>query len=262
MLFGKPKKKKDQEPEVDAEIPKPKLNAQFWYDLSATMVQGSIERLDANIDSISKLITTIYGFYTAANLLSLTYVNPTYVELIILAIPYILLFVAQWKSVVSSTVSTSDFSPDSDTSIRNAYQTVYNEKERQLNFLKKISFWAIASAGIALTSAFILSKQPVHEYSIAIRQVTDKNKRQLTVAGYVTNNDSSLYRIIIEQYRTTKNKDDSVKVLSDKTYLTTQSGEFQYSVPADTTGHYYTATLEWEQKGTRSIRQSTQKNKK
>lgn len=240
--------------------PQPQIDAQYWFNFSKTLVDGSIERIDKSITAFGTLITAIYGLYTGANLLTLQFTNFTnkalYIPaLIILALPYTLLLIAQWQIASSTGPATAEFDPNSDSQIRKAYETIYTAKEEQLNAAKRLSFLAVASTGLALTAAFVLSKLPTaveQQPYLKIEYVQTRSKQhEIAVAGYIANNEENRYRLTIAQQ-----KKDSVKIVYDHTLINTKSGEFQQSVSVAPDTLPFTATLEWKQGGTHTITQS------
>lgn len=244
--------------------PKSPLDDQYWYEYSKNYVDGSIERLDNSINSITTFIAGVYTAYTAASILNAQFSSFKDIEsgyqilyLIIIAIPYVILPITQWKGVSSSIPTYVKFIPDDVTSIYNAYIKTYNDRAARLTQLRKLSFVAISSTGIALTLAFVISKLPARQAPQApkdpsisgkyIKTVIGKSiEYEVAVAGYIANNDNDQCRLTIVQY---KEKSDT---LLDESLLNTPSKEFQRAVRVDSTANSFTATLKWIDKKTKA----------
>ncbi len=133
----------------------PKIDDQYWFDMSEKMVSGSVERLDKAIESVKALVNWAWGIYIASSILTVEYKDvEEWWVLALLSAPYLVLILSYWSSNMAQLPVSIGFDARAPNMIRQAYITTYNAKAKALKRLRWWSFFSLFSMGLALTVAF------------------------------------------------------------------------------------------------------------
>jgi hypothetical protein len=188
-------------PTAPAVKPHPMINAQFWFNMSATMVTNAIDNVNKAIATINTMVVWGFGVYTGSSIFTVEFKKIT--ELPILAIlvaPYIIFIYVYWQSIMAETPVSVTIDPRSPKTIEKAYIETYNNKVKELKRLKKNSLLAMGCLATALVTAYCL-KNGQKDIVIAESSIygkADPETKALYIAGKFPAD--SLLRITLQAY--------------------------------------------------------------
>jgi hypothetical protein len=224
---------------------KPKIDDQFWFDMSEDMVKGGLTRLDQAIDRLRTLLLWAYGIYAASSIFTIEFKNLTepYI-LVILASPYIFLLLAYWQTHVGQNPVSVNFDPRSPDLIRNAYLESYKKKRSSLNLSVFLSFLGITILSLALMAAFILKNEKKDEPYIKERVQKNGTTNEVYLTGYFPKD--SLLTIILEKIYIGKSNSDSI-VRADESVLNSSVGIIYLRYSLDSLVHHLSVSIQWNE---------------
>ena len=132
-----------------SDSPAPKVDDQFWFDYSESLVNNAILRRDTAAQKIQELAVWLWGIFSAYAVvaLSLTEVSLDTAEQAFIAATSALLFLVYWLAVWVQMPSEIQFDPRSPELISEAYVTSIRQKNRRL--LTTLFFSIVASVAVA-----------------------------------------------------------------------------------------------------------------
>ena len=164
----------------------PKINDQFWFDLSEGMVKNSIENINKSFVNVNTMIVWAFGIYTASSIFTVEYKKITEPTILIsLLLPYLVLIIIYWISQVSQNPVDLSFDPRVPDQIKAAYEQSYKIKSGRLKVLTTSSFVAMVILALSLITAFYL-KNDQKEKDLTqgnLSGVFDKVSNRLIVSG-------------------------------------------------------------------------------
>ena len=217
----------------------PKIDDQYWFDMSEKMVSGSIERLDKAIESVKTLINWAWGVYIASSILTVEYKDvEEWWVLALLSAPYLVLILSYWSSNMAQLPVPIGFDARSPTMIRQAYITTYDAKAKALKSLRWWSFLSLFSMGLALTVAFWVknTKQPPGTFDGQV--VKNAGRSVLLVQGDLPAN-QKIDVDITQTFKTGKPWDTAYPLLNGR------RGTFRCEVPVRDSATTIALTLRW-----------------
>lgn len=147
------KKKMNETPEAV----KPKIDDQFWFNWSETLIsqsEGSTEKAAAKLQN---LVIWLWGIYTASATVGFTLSKQSlsFWPTLIIALASAFLIALYWSSVWVQLPIKVSFDPRSPTEIREAYAEGIRAKNLRLKITVVFSFLAAVTVSIALIVASI-----------------------------------------------------------------------------------------------------------
>jgi hypothetical protein len=204
---------------------KPKIDDQFWFDMSYDMINDSIKRLKEGASKLQNLLLWAFGIYTGSAVFTIEYKNINEIGiLIILSLPYLLLIIGYWYAHIAQLPTTVEFDYRSPTQIEKAYINGYNNSKKSLNFSKWLTFLGLFTLAISLMLAFILKNQSQDEEYLNVG--VNKTSSTILITGNFPAN-KELEIQMISYY-----DKDSTSIHLD-TLLNSTSGLFFKSYPID-----------------------------
>lgn len=145
-----------------APVPTPKIDEQFWYDLSAEWVKEAFKRIDLKANNLRNAINWFFGLGSTGTFASI-FLDildlPNKNQIALLGIPIFLFMVGYACAVMSQTTSyLGEFYAESYTTIKDAYNNMI-KRSKQFIILGSISaFLGFASYPIFLISQLEIEK--------------------------------------------------------------------------------------------------------
>jgi hypothetical protein len=219
---------------------KPKIDDQFWFDMSYDMVKGSIERLRSGAQKIQNLILWAFGIYTGSAIFTVEYKNIGEIGiLIILCLPYLLLILGYWQAHMAQLPTSVEFDYKSPTQIERAYIEGYSESNKRLNRSKWISFIGLLALAISLMLAFLLKNQMQEEFYLKAK--INQGSHLLLVTGkFPENQELKINRISYF--------DNGTMSLDSDTLLNSNTGLFFKSYPIAGVSNKIKIEIGWSDK--------------
>lgn len=219
---------------------KPKIDDQFWFDMSYNMVNGSIERLRNGAQKIQNLILWAFGIYTGSAIFTVEYKNINEIGiLIILCLPYLLLILGYWQAHMAQLPSSVEFDYKSPTQIERAYINGYNESNKKLNRSKWLSFLGLLALAISLMLAFILKNQMPEEFHLQTK-LNNGSHLLLITGNFPATQELEINRIIYFDNGTISSDSD--------TLLNSNTGLFFKSYPIAEASNKIKVEIGWSDK--------------
>jgi hypothetical protein len=218
----------------------PKIDDQFWFDMSYEMVKDAVKRLKEGAAKLQTLLQWAFGIYTASAVFTVEYKNVEEVGiLLILCLPYIFLILGYWYSHVAQFPVTVKFDYRSPTLIEKAYTTSFTKSEKQLNIAKWLTFTGLVVLSVSLMTAYVLKNQSHDEAYLT----TNLNKESWLFE--VTGSFPAEKELHVKML--TISKKDTIESFSDK-FLNPKSGDFMksYAIDSLTTKIYF--EVGWDDK--------------
>ncbi len=234
------------------QVTKPKVDAQYWFDLSKEMVQNSTLIRNEAAAKLQTMIAWFWGIYTASATVGIGLSKTTYPIWVIwlIAVPIPFLLIAYWLTIWTQMPVQLTFDPKIPSDIEDAYLEGVKSKGIKLNAALTLSLIATIFVAVALLAAST-SKQTIPPNFQAHLQKMDRGDI-IVVAGHFPSETNIVLRA--KPVPPMKVKKTSKEFI----YPTTQSGELQYNFKFDLFADKYELAAEWVEKDglTRSLTRS------
>jgi hypothetical protein len=229
--------------------PEPKINDQFWFDLSEGMVKNSVDNLNKSYDNINTMIIWGWGIYTGSSIFTIEYKKITeWWILAILVMPYLLFIFTYWKSIIGKNPVSIKFDGRSPDEIKEAYELTFESKQRELKWLTNSSFITMTLLAMALITAYCLKnsqKEITLEENVLIGK-EDIASQALHLSGkFPPDSILSIHLQIMALDTSSQNVDTTFALLN------THEGVFYYTVKTEKTTPKVIAGISWNDKGTK-----------
>ncbi|MEO0525936.1 MAG: hypothetical protein AAFZ89_01850 [Bacteroidota bacterium] len=193
--------------------PTPKVKDQFWFDMSAKIINESISTLDKGLAKLDAYITALWVIYTTASIFSIKYLklleNDFYWFILI---PHLLLLLGRCFVVLSQMPIRMDLVVNAPVLIKKSYVRVFERKRISLLIGSIFALLGTIAVIITLTYSFQKNNQLKNlEYGKANRvspdlivnhlkssdnliftaEITPKTKSEITISAVNKNNDTT-----------------------------------------------------------------------
>ncbi len=221
---------------------KPKVDDQYWFDLSKEMVQSAAASRNEAAAKLQSMIVWFWGIYTASAAVGIALSETSYSLPVILLIasPSAVLIAAYWLAAWVQVPVRVQFDPRIPMDIKRAYLKGIKTKSRKLASALAVSL----IAAILVTSALIaasLSKQTAPSNFAAYHHAKE-GRDIIALSGHFPVDTKIVLRI------TPLPRPVSAAISEEFLYVTSPSGELQASIELDSAADKYEVTAEWKEK--------------
>jgi len=215
----------------------PKINDQFWFDMSYDMVKDSVKRIKESAGKLEALLLWAFGIYTGSAVFTVEFKNINSIGiLLILCLPYLFLLIGYWYAHVAQFPTTVKFDYRSPARIQAAYISGYNKSKKSLDISKWLTFIGFLTLATSLMLAFVLKNQP--QDKIYLNANLNKPTNTLLVTGYFPPKKEITFHLI------SYFKKDSTKT-SSGAFLNSETGTFYQAFPVDTAARKLSIEIGW-----------------
>lgn len=236
------KKKQQAKPAEKKQLPKPKVDDQFWFDKSADMVDSAVSKRNEAAAKLQKFLVWLWGIYTASASVGIALSKTSYSlpVIILIASPSAILIIAYWLTVWVQMPLGAGFDARIPGDIKANYFRWVSIKSNKLRLALALSLFAAVLVSLALIAAS-LSKQAVPPNFKAYYQTIQK-RDSIAIAGHFPADTKIILRISSVPPSTVPGA--SKELL----YVTSQYGELQKNIELDFTADKYDVEVEWQEK--------------
>jgi hypothetical protein len=223
-------------------LPRPKLDDQYWFNLSETLANKALDARDQAAAKLQNLVLWLWGIYTTLAAVGFALagknLSPLHTALIVLASAC--LIVVYWATVWVQMPKLVAFDPRSPDEIREkAYVENVRAKHEHLRIALSLALLASILVATALAVASLAKPEPAQQTPRLAAALTGSGeKRSIAVTGYVGKTDGSP---VLVRLSSSKQTFEPVRILA------TDSGLVQTSVPVLTQETPLAVTLEWKE---------------
>lgn len=226
----------------------PRIDDAYWFEWSKEHLDTSLERRDAALATLQKLVLWLWGIYTSfaavGFALSERALDPRTAGVIGTA--SVLLIAVYWASVWGQMPVAVEFDPRSPTEISEARATIIKEKDLRLYITMILSLIAAAAVAVALLAAGAVRGGDQPRLQVAADPVSESS---LSPASDSTMSVAVTARIAAETRATldvtiAAGTDDE-RTEPPRTFLSTEEGLVQVSVPVSM-ARTYRVTVTWQ----------------
>jgi hypothetical protein len=234
---------KQEAPKPEAETPKkpqPRIDHQFWFDLSKDMVEQSPSKLDEAAAKVQTTVAWLWGVYTAGAtvgiaLSKLSY--PLWVNILIAA-PSVVLIFAYWKAAQAQMPILQKVDPRAPSKIEEAFSEIVASKHKRFNIALGLSLAAAVLVALALVAASFTHQAATPSFQAYLH--TYEGRDNIALSGHFPADTDILVKIA--------SPEEAGGVLKEVPYVASSTGELQTNIALDSSAAEYTVTIEWTEK--------------
>lgn len=224
-------------------MPKPKVDDQYWFDLSQKLVDGGQTSRDAAALKLQNLALWLWGIYTASAAIGFTLAaKPISLQMqLLIASASAALIAIYWMSVWIQMPVALEFDPRAPAQIRKAYDEGVYIKSRRLHLALACSLPAAALVALALVTASIGTAQP----DLQADGRTQDGKTAVAILARVPPNSSGRYEVreVVDP------KSSKAGTPATGLFRTFSAGTLQVSVQVPSTTLKFDVIVEWNEAG-------------
>lgn len=143
-------------------VPRPKIDAQYWFNYSESLVSANSERIDQAAERLQAMTLWLWGIYTTLASVGFALAQkrlPSYMAWLI-AIASLLLLALYWCAVWMRIPERVSFDPRSPDQIKNAYASACNSRYVRLKITIVVSALAVLAVSASLIVSSFAGQQP------------------------------------------------------------------------------------------------------
>jgi len=191
----------------------PKLDDQYWFNYSETVITGSQKRREDAATAIQKLVVWLWGIYTASTAIgfALSGKELMFWPTLMIAAASGALILVYWGTVWVLVPVEIEFDPRSPTEIRNAYSEMIKTKSRRLNITLLLSVVAAVMVSVALVLASV--SKPMDDGDTQLKADIYNQQGQSTVAITARIADAKKVEITVSKLADDKKSTDIQRII-------------------------------------------------
>jgi hypothetical protein len=165
----------------------PLIDDRYWFEYSKALIDSSVERRDQAAAALQKLVTWLWGIYTASAAVGFGLVEYDlgFQSTFLVAVASGLLIIVYWGTVWVQMPTIVGFDPRSPTEIETAHAQIIRSKNRRLVFTLVMSVLAAVMVSVTLVVASVdkSKKSAAPDFQAVLSQ--DKDERVLALTAWV-----------------------------------------------------------------------------
>ena len=226
------------------EGPKPRVDDQFWFDISKQIVEGALTRRDEAAAKLQKLIAWLWAIYTASAALGLTLTKAAYPPAVIALIvaPSPVLVLAYVLAVFVEMPRTVQFDARAPRQIEREYHTTLLKKASRLRWSLAATSLAAALVSVAIIAASVSKQTAPYDFTAHLNNIGQQQTISLAavlppstliVLRFTALNTAGKIRGTPEEFR----------------YTSTEAGDLYMNIPLRAQADAYEVILAWQEPG-------------
>jgi len=218
----------------------PRVNDQYWFDWSKSLVDSTITRNDQAAEKLQTLAGWLWGIYTASTAVGfgLAGKSLSLLSTVLIAAASLSIVAVYWASVWAQYPKLVRFDPRDPDAIQTSYRALLKSKRFRLNLALLLSSAAAALVVVALVTASITSERPAVSISesVAIISTVD-DEPILSVTASISDAEHVVVSVITSEA--------GEKPILEIPYALDSSGHLQVEIPIESDASGIVVMLEW-----------------